>query len=250
MATVSHELRTPLTSIAGYIELLLEGSAGPQSDRTKKFLEIVQINNQRLMVIINDLLDMSRIRAGNIRLVLERLELKPAIDQIAEAFAPQIASKQQELRVEVEQDLPSIMADRGRVLQMLSNLISNAHKFTPREGTIVISAFTRGEDVQICVSDSGVGLAANEQTELFSRFYRAQNSATKPIGGTGLGLAITRALVELHGGSVGVESTFGAGSTFTISLPAASTSPTGDLAATSRGGILVIEERSAGGVPI
>jgi PAS domain S-box-containing protein len=219
VATVSHELRTPLTSIVGFVDLLLAGDAGPLSDTARRYLEIVVGNGERLTAIINDLLDVSRLEAGKIKLNRTPLDLARAAENVAAGFGPQIAAKGQTLRLDLPADLPRAWADPERIAQVLANLVSNAHKYTPEGGTITVAIRREDELLHVSVADTGVGLSADERARLFTKFYRVDKSASRQAGGTGLGLAITRALVELHGGTIGVESAPGRGSTFSFTLP-------------------------------
>lgn len=219
VSTVSHELRTPLTSISGYVDLLLDGADGEVSGTTLHFLTIVQQNSRRLSALVNDLLDMSRIDAGQIGLQQGNVDLAIQLQEVATAFAPQVAAKRQTLRLELPEPLPHIWADVQRSTQIFTNLVSNAHKYTPEGGSITISAVPEVDAVRIDVTDSGIGLSNEEQERLFTRFFRAGHRAARAERGTGLGLAITRALVELHGGTIFVRSAPDQGSTFSVTLP-------------------------------
>jgi len=221
VATVSHELRTPLTSIIGYSDLLLEGEAGDLSDTAKHYLETVVSCGERLMAIVDDLLDISRLEAGQVQIVPTANPLAPIVQSIATAASPQLAAKQQTLTIELPDDLPPVMIDRERVGQILTNLLSNAHKYTPVGGAIRITVQHDAAAIRVSVIDTGIGLSAADLSHLFSKFFRVDKRASRQAGGTGLGLAITRALVELQGGTIDVESELGAGSTFSFTLPIA-----------------------------
>lgn len=225
VSMVSHELRTPLTSIKGYIDLLLDGEVGELQPQQQNFLTIAKNNTDRLVALISDLLDISRIEAGKLELKRSRIEIAAAIREVAASFAPQIEAKQQALALDLSENLTPIFGDPDRVHQILTNLLSNAHKYTPRGGKISITAREAQQQLQVDVTDNGIGLSPEEQTKIFARFYRARNRATEHVGGTGLGLAITRSLVELHGGEIRVTSTRGVGSTFTILFPTVSEIP-------------------------
>ncbi len=250
VSLVSHELRTPLTSIKGYVDLLLEGEVGDLAEEQREFLEIVGSNAQRLVALINDLLDISRIEAGKIELSRTPVVLAPLIEGIARSFRPQIEAKQQQLTQEVAPDLPAVWADHDRLTQIITNLLSNAHKYTPAGGRIRIAAAQTGDMIRIDVQDSGIGLSEEEQSRLFSRFYRARNRTTQEVGGTGLGLTITRSLIEMHGGTITVESEPGQGATFGFTMPIATEQPALDApalvaevpASTEGGRILVVED--------
>jgi signal transduction histidine kinase len=216
---VSHELRTPLTSIAGFIDLILEGEAGEIDENQHRYLSIVNNNANRLVDLINDLLDISRIEAGRIDLRCSTLDLGALVTTAATALRPQIDAHHQLLDLAVPDTLPNVWGDADRVLQILTNLLSNASKYTPDGGQLRIRAEPHEDMIAVSVSDTGVGMSPEELSRLFTRFYRVNNELTSEITGTGLGLAITRSLVEMHGGTITVSSTPGAGSVFTFTLP-------------------------------
>jgi signal transduction histidine kinase len=220
VSMVSHELRTPLTSIQGYVELLLEGAGAPDGER-RECLTLVKGNAYRLLGLIDDLLDLSRIEGGRIDLQRAAVELAPLIEGAARSLRPLIEARQQRLALELDDALPPVWADPDRVTQILTNLISNANKYTPVGGSVTVAARRDGESVRVEVRDTGIGLTAEEQAQLFTRFFRARRRAAEPAAGTGLGLVITRLLVELHGGQITVTSAPGQGSTFGFSLPVA-----------------------------
>ena len=221
VSMVSHELRTPLTSIKGYVDLLQAGEVGDLAEEQRKFLDIVKTSTDRLVELINELLDLSRIEAGRVELKCKALDLAPVIHQVANTMHPQIRAKQQQLTLDLPPDLPPVWGDPDRVIQILTNFVSNAHKYTPTGGSITITARGAGDQVRVDVRDTGVGLSKEDQAQLFSKFFRAKNRATEGVMGTGLGLAITRSLIEMHGGAVWVESEPDKGSTFSFSLPLA-----------------------------
>jgi signal transduction histidine kinase len=218
---VSHELRTPLTNIRGYLDVVLDGELGDVPEEQRRFLEIARRNGERLTVIINDLLERSRLEAGKLRLAPAAVDLAAQIEGAAASVRPQLAAKGQSLTVAVPASLPPVWGDGGRITQILLNLLSNAHKYTPEGGAVAVGAAVDGAFVRTDVRDTGVGLTPEEQAQLFTRFYRAGNAATRAAGGTGLGLAITRQLVELHGGQMRVASAPGEGSVFSFTLPLA-----------------------------
>jgi PAS domain S-box-containing protein len=216
---VSHELRTPLASMMGYTELLLEGQGGLLGERQREWLGIIGQNADRLETLIDDLLDTARIEMGKLELKPTPLDLIPLIQEVARALRPQIARKGQGLTLELAEAVPAIVGDADRIRQILTNLLSNALKYTPSGGHIIIAACEDAGGVRVAVQDTGIGLAPDEQAQLFTPFFRAQHATTPRVGGTGLGLAITRALVELHGGTITVTSVPGQGSTFSVTLP-------------------------------
>jgi signal transduction histidine kinase len=218
VSIVSHELRTPLTSIQGYAELLLEDEQIAQEHRES--LAIVKKNSERLLGLINDLLDVSRMEAGMLDLHRTSLDLVHLIREVAGSLRPLIETKRQQLRLDLSGGLPAVWADADRVTQILTNLIANAHKYTPVEGSIMVAARRDDGFVRVEVTDTGTGLSPEDQAQLFTKFFRAHDRSSQVGGGTGLGLVITRLLVELHGGQITVSSAPGQGSTFSFSLPA------------------------------
>src|SRR5499427_3554094 len=217
VSMVSHELRTPLTAIHGYADLLLEEQqiTGPE----RESLTIVKNNADRLLGLINDLLDLSRIEAGRVDLHCTSVDLAQLIAEVAGALRPLLEAKRQRLRLDLGEALPAVWADPDRVTQILMNLISNAHKYTWIEGSITVTARREDGCVRVDVSDTGIGLSPEEQAHLFTKFFRAHDRSPQASGGTGLGLVITRLLVELHGGQITVSSAPGQGATFSFSLP-------------------------------
>ncbi len=220
ISLVSHELRTPLTSIKGYVDLLLDGDAGEVTEEQQEYLEIVKNNSDRLVSLINDLLDVSHIESGKLELQRTSINLARLVAGVTASLRPQIETKHQNLSIDIEQTLPAIWGDADRITQILVNLLSNAYKYTLPGGTISLRAFKVEPDrVRVDVQDTGIGLSPDEQAHLFTKFYRAKNPATQEVGGTGLGLTITRSLVELHDGEITVTSKPGVGSTFSFTLP-------------------------------
>ncbi len=222
VSTVSHELRTPLTSIKGYSDLIFAGAVGPINDHQKRFVDIIRNNADRLTALINDLLDISRIESGRIKLDVEPQQLDEIVQEVADSLRDSITDKGLVLELNVGQDLPQVMGDRTRLIQIITNLLTNASKFTDR-GWIRISLLRLDGALRLDVSDSGIGISTEDQSKIFERFYRADTPVMEGRGGTGLGLAITKELVELHGGRMWVTSEVDVGSTFTVVLPAAAT---------------------------
>jgi PAS domain S-box-containing protein len=223
ISLVSHELRTPLTSIKGYVELVLDGDTGPINEMQHRFLETARNSSDRLVGLINNLLDVSRIESGRIQLEPGVLYLTRAINNVIDPL--RLTARERELSVQVNlaPDLPPAWADRDRVTQILTNLISNAFKYTKTGGKIEITGRKSADNqfIEIEVLDSGIGMTGEEQEQLFSKFFRSSNPAVRSISGTGLGLSITKSLVEMHGGQMWVRSKLGEGSTFGFSLPVA-----------------------------
>jgi signal transduction histidine kinase len=217
---VAHELRSPLTTITGYVELLLEEHGGTSTEVQRESLQIVQRNGEQLLALIEDLLDISRMEASRLELKHTTLDLARLVREVASSLRPQIEAKGQWLTLELAEALPAVSGDADRVTQILTNLLSNAHKYTASGGSVTITARAEGGGVRVSVRDTGIGLSPDDQARLFTKFFRAQNSVTQGVRGTGLGLMITRALVELHGGEITVTSALGQGSTFSFTLPA------------------------------
>ena len=220
VSTVSHELRTPLTSIKGYVDLVVDGEAGEINETQRGFLGIVQSNTDRLVGLINDLLDISRIESGRLQLNITALALDPVIAEVAVSLRNQIEEKKLSLELALPQEPLQVRGDRARIIQVLTNLLSNAYKFTPEGGKISVSAKVTDSQVRVDVADTGTGISAQDQKKLFTKFFRVDSSTTREIGGTGLGLAIAKSIVEMHGGKLWVESKIGKGSTFSFTLPA------------------------------
>ncbi|MGB8344806.1 MAG: ATP-binding protein [Ktedonobacteraceae bacterium] len=218
VSLVSHELRTPLTSIKGYIDLLLRE---PEQLDTmqRESLEIAQKNARRLVALINDLLDLSHLEEGKVVLRRTMFDVQTIIKDVIQLFQAQLQSREQILVTDFS-PLPSlVVGDPERVAQIFMNLLSNAHKYTLVGGQIKVTIRQDPRQVQIAVSDNGIGMSAEEQRKLFTRFYRIKNHITQEAGGTGLGLAITKTLVEMHNGEIQVSSAPGEGSTFSFTLP-------------------------------
>jgi signal transduction histidine kinase len=228
LSAVSHELRTPLTAIKGFTQLLLAGDVGALTTDQRELLEIVDRNADRQLGLVNDLLDVSRLQVGRLALRCAPLDVAGLVADAAATFRLQLAEKAQRLTVHVPDALPRVLADPARVAQILANLLSNAHKYTPAGGAIFISAGAAAGAadaaagfVRVEVTDSGIGLTADEQRQVFERFFRAKNRTVHETSGAGLGLAITRQLVLLHGGEIHVTSAPAHGSTFSFTLPVA-----------------------------
>nr|HID12720.1 GAF domain-containing protein [Anaerolineae bacterium] len=223
VSTVSHELRTPMTSIKGYADLLLMGAAGTLTQDQRSFLSTIKSNADRLTMLVNDLLDISRIESGRVVLSPKVMRVEGVVNQIITAMGARAAEKGLTLRSDVPYDLPTVIADPDRVAQILTNLVANAYQYTPTGGEIVVSARAHGDEVHISVRDTGIGIAQEDQEKIFDRFFRADDPVVQETPGTGLGLSIVRSLVEMHGGQVWVESELGEGSTFTFTLPTVDT---------------------------
>jgi len=221
VSTVSHELRTPMTSIKGFVDLILMGMAGSVSERQRHFLSIVKSNVDRLAELVEDLLDLSRIETGRLRLQLESVSFPAVLQVVLDSLQGEIEEKGLELVVEVSHNLPRVKGDRDRLIRILTNLVSNAYKYTPAGGRICITATPQNGSLRVTVADTGIGISEADQAKLFARFFRGDHPVVRESGGTGLGLAIVKSLVELHGGTLQVQSELGKGSEFTFTLPLA-----------------------------
>ena len=222
VSTVSHELRTPMTSIKGYAELMLMGAAGPMSDAQQQYLDVIIGNANRMSELINDLLDISRIESGKTTLELQPVNLSQIIAQVVGEHLQGLIkheNKPIEIVTEVPTTLPLVNADPDRVTQIMTNLLDNAFQYTPTDGLISVTTRTVDDYVSVRVSDTGIGISRENQSKVFDRFFRVEDSDIQQVPGTGLGLAIVRSLVEMQGGEIDVESKLGEGSTFTFTLP-------------------------------
>jgi PAS domain S-box-containing protein len=219
ISTVSHELRTPMTAIKGYTDLLYGGVVGPLNDNQQHFLRVITNNTNRLIALINDLLDISRIETGLVRFEPVPVKLGEIITDVVEALAARAQEKGLTLTYQVDAGLPEVMGDRDRLYQVLTNLIGNAFNYTP-EGSVSVAATRAGEVVQVSVNDTGIGIKSEDISRIFDRFYRSEDPLVQEASGTGLGLPIVKMFVEMHGGRVWVDSEKGKGSTFTFILPA------------------------------
>jgi PAS domain S-box-containing protein len=216
VALVSHELRTPLTSIRGYLELITEDT-NLTEDQTR-FIETIDRNAQRLQRVVGDLLFVAQVEAGKLSLEVADVNPNTLVEEAVQAAGPSAAAKSIELTAHLG-ELPEIRGDRARLAQVLDNFISNAIKFTPSFGRVMVTTRVLPGEVEVVVSDSGMGIPADELHLLFQRFFRAERATAGAIPGTGLGLAIAKAIVTGHGGRIRVESEDGAGTTFRVILP-------------------------------
>jgi signal transduction histidine kinase len=219
LATMSHELRTPLTSVIGYSEMMLEGLGGPLTAEQREYLGIIMEKGENLLQLITSILDISKIEAGRVRLVLSEVDPGQLMRDAVATILP--LARKKGLKVSCEPgELPRIQADRDKVRQCLVNLASNAVKFTPAGGAITVTAqVVPPEMLAIHVTDTGIGIPEEHLPRVFDVFYQVDGSSTREYGGAGLGLAIVRSFAEAHGGEVRVRSEPGRGSTFSLHLP-------------------------------
>ncbi|HYQ95462.1 MAG TPA: ATP-binding protein, partial [Candidatus Eisenbacteria bacterium] len=219
ISVVSHELRTPLTSIKAYTETLLDNVHNPSFTMHEKFLGIINEECDRLTRIVNDVLDLSRMDSGRRRLKSEPLALDRLLDEVLPTVGPQLAPKRLAVVPDFAPGLPLVEADPDLLKQVLVNLITNAAKFSRESSPITIHARTMGDRMQIIVEDHGMGIPADKLNRVFERFFRVEEGGAERVGGSGLGLAIVKSVVELHGGTIRVESDLGRGSRFVLELP-------------------------------
>ncbi|MDM8559089.1 response regulator [Candidatus Parabeggiatoa sp. HSG14] len=218
LANMSHELRTPLNAIIGYSEMLQEEAEDLEQEDFIPDLQKIQSAGKHLLGLINDVLDLSKIEAGRMDLHLETFELVTVLNEVVSTVQPLIKKKDNTLKAEFENKLKEMHSDLTKLRQMLLNLISNAAKFTEK-GIITLEVKHDGEWVNFCVTDNGIGMTTEQQKKVFQPFTQADTSTTRRYGGTGLGLAITRQFAQMMGGTIWVESEFGHGSIFMLSLP-------------------------------
>jgi signal transduction histidine kinase len=220
VALVSHELRTPLTSIIGFLEILLDEDGASLTSEQRRFLATVNRNVDRLATLVDELLFLVQVDAGGLELQLAEADPKELLADTIEAARPAANAKNIRLTFDAG-DVAPVLCDRGRMAQLLDNLVSNALKFTPEGGEVAARAVQSGDAVALSVSDTGIGIPAEELPRLFVRFFRTSNATELGIPGTGLGLAISQAIAEAHDSVISVESTAGGGTTFRLLLAAA-----------------------------
>jgi signal transduction histidine kinase len=219
LSTVSHELRTPLASIKGFATTLLREDVEWDEASRHEFLSIIDKESDRLSELIGNLLDMSRIEAGTLRMEPEPTDLSPIIEETATGF--RMMTHDHRFYLRLSPSLPLVKADPRRTRQVLRNLVENAVKYSPEGGPITIGAQVRADTVQISVADQGIGIDPQQLNSIFDRFYQVDSASTRKVGGSGLGLSICKAIIEAHDGEIWAESQPGAGSTFCFTLPVA-----------------------------
>lgn len=227
---VAHELKNPMTSIKGYSELLAAGSVGPINEMQANFLNTIRANVQRMSALVSDLNDNAKIEAGQLRLDYKPVAVDEVVDEVIRSTKRQIEDKKQVVELQLPPELPSVWADQTRVAQVLTNLVSNAHKYTPEGGKILVCAETAPnqwdpggakEVVHLWVKDNGIGISMEDQVKIFQKFFRSDDSKAREAPGTGLGLNITKSLVEMQGGRIWFDSEFRKGTSFHFTVPVA-----------------------------
>ena len=242
VSMVAHDLKTPMTSIKGYTELLFKGTAGEISEMQQKFLGVIGSNVDRMNTLVSDLLDISRIESGRLRLDVQSIPIKTIVDEVVQTLQERIKAKGLTLTIEVSEDLPPVRADEDRLIQVLINLMSNAYRYTLAGGEISLKATVQSNSLPpgeaepvppdeqplqylcLSVSDTGIGISPKDQTRVFSKFFRGDDPVVRESAGTGLGLSIAKSIVELHNGQMWFQSEPGQGSIFSFTVPLATDS--------------------------
>ena len=219
LANMSHELRTPLNSIIGFSDILLEKVFGELNEKQFRYISNISTSGKHLLTLINDILDLSKVEAGKMELHYSEFSIDSVFEEIKAVLSPLMQVKSLEVIFNIESDFTTLEADRGRLIQILYNLVSNSIKFTPNGGKVSIYCKKSGNRALISVIDTGIGISAEDQEKLFQPFTQLDASATRQYCGTGLGLALVKKLVKLHQGDIWVESDPGKGSNFTFSVP-------------------------------
>ena len=222
ISTVSHELRTPMTSVKGYADLLVSGNAhvGTLNPTQRRFVEVIQANANRLTDLVNEILEISRIETGRVKLQLETIDLAALLNEVTLSFEGQLVQKAMDLEVTLPDEPPYVYADKGRLTQILVNLIGNAWQYTPERGRITIEVTATDDNyVQIDIKDTGIGIPEQDLEYVFERFFRSERPEAQVVDGTGLGLSITKSYVDMLGGKIWVESELNVGTTFSFTMP-------------------------------
>jgi signal transduction histidine kinase len=227
---VAHELKNPMTSIKGYSELLAAGSVGQINEMQANFLGTIRSNVERMSALVSDLNDNAKIEAGRLRLEYKPVDVPDVVEDVVRSAKRQVDDKRQSIELRLPPQLPPVWADRLRVGQVLTNLVSNAHKYSPEGGKIFVGAESTSNQwdpggakqvVHLWVKDDGIGIGVEDQAKIFQRFFRSEDSKAREAPGTGLGLNITKSLVEMQGGRIWFDSEFRKGTTFHFTVPIA-----------------------------
>jgi signal transduction histidine kinase len=227
LSTVSHELKTPLTIVSGFIDLLADDADQFTTEHVEA-LNIMRKNSTRLGILINDVLDISRMDAGKLRIEPTVFQVNDLVSELEKSFVPLLDSKNQTLETSISEEEVWIEADRNRVAQLVTNLISNAHKYSNENSTIRLNVAVEDQNLSVVIEDEGIGISEDDQKQLFTAFFRAENRVAREAGGTGLGLVIARSIAELHGGDLWLNSIENQGTTVAFKIPGISSEPTVD----------------------
>ncbi len=221
VSLVAHELRVPMTSIKGYADLMSKGLAGPLNDQQKNFMDVILRNLDRMSVLIRDLSDINHIESGKMKFEMAPFDLQLVVKDVVGSLREAMEARQQVYEMHLTPALPEVYADRTRMGQVLTNLVSNAHKYTPDRGRITVHVSQQNGYARVEVADTGIGIREEEQKKLFSQFFRSDDSAVRAQSGWGLGLSIVKMMVEAQGGQISFSSAYGQGSTFSFTVPLA-----------------------------
>ncbi|MBU4332902.1 MAG: hypothetical protein KKD07_00495, partial [Candidatus Omnitrophica bacterium] len=219
ISAVSHELRTPLTSIKGYASILMAGKLGEVPENVKLRLAKINTHSDNLVNLINELLDISRIESGRVEMKFNECDISRMIESVHDLLTPQLKDKRINWVTELAPNVPKLFLDTSHFERVFINLVSNAIKFTPEEGTISITASLNDDIVTVGVSDTGIGISEQDIKRLFDEFYRVENKINQNVKGTGLGLALAKKIVEAHKGRIWITSEIGKGTTFHFTIP-------------------------------
>jgi signal transduction histidine kinase len=219
LASMSHELRTPLNAVIGFSDVLLDRLFGDLNAKQEEYLEDIRESGRHLLDLLNDILDLSKVEAGKMRLELSRTSLREALEHGIAMVSDRASRQGLSLHLAVEDDVDFVVADPLRLKQVILNLLTNAVKFTPSGGSIEASAERVADEIHVSVKDSGIGIAESDYARIFEAFQQGRRDVSASAEGTGLGLTLSKRIVELHGGRLWLNSRVGHGSTFTFSLP-------------------------------
>ena len=219
VSVVSHELKLPMTSIKGYSDLMLGGATGQLNENQVSFLTTIRNNVDRMATLVSDLTEISRIESGNLRIEPRAVPVWDVIDEVVTLTKTQVSEKNQTLTVDIPEQLPKSWCDRGRFAQIVTNLISNANKYSPQGARILVQAIRTGDMIQVKVQDNGYGMTPEDQKSLFDKFFRSGDEKVREAPGTGLGMSITKNLIELQGGTIWLESEYRNGTTVYFTVP-------------------------------
>ncbi|OGF44182.1 MAG: hypothetical protein A2452_06990 [Candidatus Firestonebacteria bacterium RIFOXYC2_FULL_39_67] len=218
VANVSHELRTPLASIKGFTETLLDGAL-EDKENNRKFLLIIQENVSRLDRLISDILELSKMESSPLKPEKDFFDIKEAVDKAVEILRPNSKKKNIKIEIKITEKFPRVYANKDMLEQVFINLLDNALKFNKTKGSVIVEAEETPAGIKVSVKDTGLGIPEEDHPKIFERFYRVDKGRSRELGGTGLGLAIVKHIIELHGGTVGMESKINEGSEFYFILP-------------------------------